>query len=414
MTSSLRISENIKIALRSIRGTLLRTIITATIIAIGITALVGMLTAIEGLEVAINKNFSRMGANTFTIKDKSGKMEVFGTQKQTKYESIKYLQTRQFKENFEFPATVAVSAVVSFQGILKSNFAKTNPNNRILAIDEDYLELSASDIYKGRNFSQFEISEGSPVAVIGYDIATGLFPKGKAIDSFVSYNGVKFKVVGILEKKGGSIGFGGEDRMMYIPINRARSLYLSNNTNYVILVGVSNGNLIDVAIDEAKITLRKIRKLHPGEEDNFEIFKSNSATEDLLQNLKALTLSATIISLITLIGAAIGLMNIMLVSVTERTREIGTRMALGARPKTILSQFLTEAIVICIIGGLAGIVLGIAIGNIVGMMMSTGFIVPWLWILIALTICIVVGLLAGIYPARKAAKLNPIDALRYE
>jgi len=414
LTSSLRISENIKIALRSIRGTLLRTIITATIIAIGITALVGMLTAIEGLEVAINKNFSRMGANTFTIKDKSGKMEVFGTQKQTKYESIKYLQTRQFKENFEFPATVAVSAVVSFQGILKSNFAKTNPNNRILAIDEDYLELSASDIYKGRNFSQFEISEGSPVAVIGYDIATGLFPKGKAIDSFVSYNGVKFKVVGILEKKGGSIGFGGEDRMMYIPINRARSLYLSNNTNYVILVGVSNGNLIDVAIDEAKITLRKIRKLHPGEEDNFEIFKSNSATEDLLQNLKALTLSATIISLITLIGAAIGLMNIMLVSVTERTREIGTRMALGARPKTILSQFLTEAIVICIIGGLAGIVLGIAIGNIVGMMMSTGFIVPWLWILIALTICIVVGLLAGIYPARKAAKLNPIDALRYE
>ncbi|MCK9480907.1 MAG: ABC transporter permease [Bacteroidia bacterium] len=410
----MRISENIKIALRSIRGTLLRTIITATIIAIGITALVGMLTAIEGLEVAINKNFSRMGANTFTIKDKSGKMEVFGTQKQTKYESIKYLQTRQFKENFEFPATVAVSAVVSFQGILKSNFAKTNPNNRILAIDEDYLELSASDIYKGRNFSQFEISEGSPVAVIGYDIATGLFPKGKAIDSFVSYNGVKFKVVGILEKKGGSIGFGGEDRMMYIPINRARSLYLSNNTNYVILVGVSNGNLIDVAIDEAKITLRKIRKLHPGEEDNFEIFKSNSATEDLLQNLKALTLSATIISLITLIGAAIGLMNIMLVSVTERTREIGTRMALGARPKTILSQFLTEAIVICIIGGLAGIVLGIAIGNIVGMMMSTGFIVPWLWILIALTICIVVGLLAGIYPARKAAKLNPIDALRYE
>lgn len=414
MTSSLRISENIKIALRSIRGTLLRTIITATIIAIGITALVGMLTAIEGLEVAINKNFSRMGANTFTIKDKSGKMEVFGTQKQTKYESIKYLQTRQFKENFEFPATVAVSAFVSFQGILKSNFAKTNPNNRILAIDEDYLELSASDIYKGRNFSQIEISEGSPVAVIGYDIATGLFPKGKAIDSFVSYNGVKFKVVGILEKKGGSIGFGGEDRMMYIPINRARSLYLSNNTNYVILVGVSNGNLIDVAIDEAKITLRKIRKLHPGEEDNFEIFKSNSATEDLLQNLKALTLSATIISLITLIGAAIGLMNIMLVSVTERTREIGTRMALGARPKTILSQFLTEAIVICIIGGLAGIVLGIAIGNIVGMMMSTGFIVPWLWILIALTICIVVGLLAGIYPARKAAKLNPIDALRYE
>ncbi|MCO6495294.1 MAG: ABC transporter permease [Bacteroidetes bacterium] len=410
----MRLSENIKIAINSIRGTLLRTIITAAIIAIGITALVGMLTAIEGLEIAINKNFSRMGANTFSIRERSGKMEVFGTSKQVKYETIKYQQTQLFKNKFIFPSRVAISAFINFQGVIKSNYAKTNPNNRILAIDEDYISLSGSDIKKGRNFSSFEISEGSPVAIIGYDIASALFPNGNAIDSTISYGSIKFKVIGILEKKGGSMGFGGEDRIMYIPINRARSLYLSSNTNYVIMVGVSNGALMEPAIEEARITLRQIRKLHPGEDDNFEISKSNSATESLLQNLKALTFSATIISLITLIGAAIGLMNIMLVSVSERTREIGTRIALGARRRTIMSQFLTEAIIICLIGGLVGIVLGITIGNIVGIMMSTGFIIPWAWIILALAICIIVGLIAGVYPARKAAKLNPIDALRYE
>jgi putative ABC transport system permease protein len=411
---SLKTTENIAIALRSIKGTLLRTLITVSIIGIGITALVGMLTAITGLELAINKNFSRMGANTFTIKEKTGTSSIFGVGSRTQYAKIDYRQLSLFKEKFPVPSQIAGSAFVANQAMIQSYFAQTNPNNRVLAIDNQYLDLSGSDLQQGRNFSEFEISKGSPVCVIGYDVANALFPQGKALDSTVNFKGIKLKVVGILNKKGGSMGYGGEDRVMYLPIQTARAMFLSSSTSYIITVGVERGELLEPASEEARNTLRSIRKLAPEMEDNFEVAKSNNATQKLMENLQALTFSATILSFITLIGAAIGLMNIMLVSVTERTREIGTRIALGAKPSTIQKQFLMEALVICQLGGIAGVVMGISIGNIVGALMDVGFFIPWAWIILAFAICLVVGLGAGYYPAKKAGKLNPIDALRHE
>jgi putative ABC transport system permease protein len=408
------IAENIKMALNAIKGSLLRTIITCLIITLGITALVGMLTAIDGLEMAINKNFAKMGANTFNIRDRASNVSFGRRAERKQYPKIDFRQANIFKKELGNIATVSVSAFVSFTGIIQSYYTKTNPNSRILAVDENYALLAGDEFLHGRNFTQFEADNGTPVAVIGYDIAHALFPDGKAIDSAVFYQGNRYNVVGVLNKKGGSMGFGGEDRVMYMTLFHGRQKYLNSYSNFLITTGAKHVELVNSTIEEARVVMRKIRKLSPAEKDNFEITKSDALANKQIDNLKALTITATFIAFITLFGAAIGLMNIMLVSVTERTKEIGTRKALGATKSSIKWQFLSEALVICQLGGLGGIVLGISIGNIVGLLMGVSFIIPWPWILLSIGLCFLTGLIAGIYPAIKAAKLDPIEALRYE
>jgi putative ABC transport system permease protein len=411
----LEIKENLNIAWKSILGSKLRTIITGLIIAIGIMSLVGMLTAIEGLDKAIMANFNKMGANSFTVRNKSGTGRIKGKNESENivYTIISFNQAVAFKNRMSNQADVSISAAIGMAQTIKSEYGQTNPNSRILAIDENYITISGTEIIEGRNFSLTEMQLGTPVAIVGMDIKKALF-KGPILDSFISYNGNRYKVIGVLEKKGSSMGFGGEDRVVYIPVNHAKGKYLNANTNFVISASVSNIKNIEFVMDEAILAMRSIRNLKPIESNNFEISKSDALVNDLKQNLYAITFAATIISFITLLGAAIGLMNIMLVSVTERTKEIGTRKALGATKRSILTQFLTEALVICQLGGLLGIILGITIGNMVGLLMNTPFVIPWLWILVAVSISFIVGITAGIYPARKASKLDPIEALRHE
>ena len=210
------------------------------------------------------------------------------------------------------------------------------------------------------------------------------------------------------------MGMGGEDRMAFLSVTEAKGQFLNLESSFNISVAVNNIQQLDMAVSEAEGLMRSIRRIRTGDELNFSVVKSDAITEKLKDNLSSIKMAATFIAVITLIGASIGLMNIMLVSVTERTREIGTRKALGATPGIIQQQFLTEAAVICQIGGLGGILLGVILGNIVSLLMSSGFIMPWAWMLLAVIVCFVVGVLAGLYPARKAAKLDPIEALRYE
>lgn len=408
-------TENIKIALNAISSNLLRSILTMLIIAIGITALVGILTAIDSIKQSINSNFTSLGANTFTIRNKELVVRIGrGGRKPKKYPEITFEQAERFKALFTFRSNVSVSTVASQGATLKYKSLKTNPNIAVFAGDENYLQSGGYDLSQGRNFSVTEVERSANVVIIGQEIVKKIFPKQKNVINEVVNIGVgKYKIIGILEEKGASMGMGG-DKVIIIPITNGRQYFGNDNMSYVLNVTSENPQEMQIAEGEAKGLLRQIRQVKLGQPDNFEIVKSDSLANILIDNIKYVTIAATIIGFITLLGAAIGLMNIMLVSVTERTREIGIRKSLGATSKNIRFQFLVEAVVICQLGGLLGIVLGIATGNVTSYFVGAGFIIPWFWILSGLFICLTVGLIAGIYPAIKASQLDPVEALRNE
>ncbi len=407
--------ENFKISLNAIRSNPLRTILTILIIAFGIMALVGILTAIESIKGSINNSFSMMGANTFTITSRGMRVHMPGKRYRTKNHSeISFQQAQDFKENFEFPATVSVWTYATGGATVKYQFNKTNPNITVYGVDEDYLSTAGEEIEKGRLFSNTEIEAGRAVALIGQDLVKKLFGKNvDPIDKYISVGGAKYKVIGTLKSKGSAFG-GGTDRSVYIPVSNVTVYFARPNMNYSIYVKPNDPKLLDHATTEAEGIFRIVRRLSATDESDFNIERSDSLAEMLIDNLKYVTIAATIIGIITLLGAAVGLMNIMLVAVAERTREIGTRKAIGAKASLIKQQFLFEAIVICQFGGALGVILGVLMGNIVSLITSSPFYVPWLWMFVGLFVCFVVGLASGYIPAVKASRLDPIEALRYE
>lgn len=412
MSVQMNYKENVAVALQSIGGNRLRTSLTALIIAIGIMALVGILTAIEGIRQYTNDAFSSMGANSFTIRNRGTGIKFGGGRRRT-YPSIRYEEAIHFKEAFKLPALISINTNASNGATAKFNDLKTNPNISVLGADENYLATGGYKLAEGRNFSATELTYGTNVVIIGDEIKNKLFKNQDPIDQILTIGANKFRVIGVTQSKGASAGMGG-DKVCIIPIFKAKQITTSSSPSYTISVMVSSPAALDATTSEATALFRNVRRLPVGREDNFEITRSDSIQQQLSDQMRNLTIAGWVIGLITLMGASIGLMNIMLVSVTERTREIGVRKALGATPAVIRKQFLIEAIVICLMGGTAGVILGMLIGNIIALQGNGAFVIPWLWIASAFAVCTIIGLLSGFYPANKASKLDPVEALRYE
>lgn len=411
------IRENIREGLRSVRANLLRSVLTATIVAFGIMALVGILTAIDSLQASITSNFASLGANSFTIENKdAGNRRRSGGMQEKTYPELSFFEANRFKDYYKIPSKVAISTMVTYGGEAKYGSKKTNPNMIVSGADENYLDLTGYLLEEGRNFTPSEIQNASNVIIIGPTVRDALFDKKEnPVGAEIMVLNNRFRVIGVMEEKGSMGGNSGSSRAMLIPVTGAGRFATEQALSYVVEVEIDDPARLENAMGEATGLMRAIRQDDLGQPDSFQLSRNISAAEELAETSNALRIGGAVISFITLLGASIGLMNIMLVSVTERTREIGVRKALGATPKKIRQQFLIEAIIICLLGGFVGIVLGIVIGNLVSTVIGESiFIVPWLWILIGVTICILVGLGSGYYPARKASRLDPVDSLRFE
>ncbi len=405
--------ENFKIARQSLKVNRLRAILTILIIAIGIMALIGILTSIEAIRSSLSSNFSSLGSNTFRITSWSIQ-QGHGERDRIDYKDISFREAQLFKERYDFPATISISMRGSQQAIIKYKSKKSNPNISLFGVDENYFAVSGYEIEQGRNFSFQEAMQGTFVVIIGKEIQNTMFPANEnPIGKKILIGNGRYTVIGVLKSKGSSFG-GGGDKICFVPLQNARSQFSTGSNTYTINVMPQVPEYLDDAVAEAEGVFRVVRKLRTTEENNFEISKSDSLVNMLMDNIKYVTIAATLIGIITLIGASIGLMNIMLVSVTERTREIGTRKAMGATPSVIRQQFLFEAIYIGQLGGFFGIMLGVIVGNLIALAIGGPFVVPWLWVFGGVLLCFAVSVFSGYIPANKAAKLDPIEALRYE
>jgi putative ABC transport system permease protein len=406
--------ENIKVAFGSIRANWLRSFLTIMIIAIGIMALIAILTAGDGLVFAMSDNFSKMGSNSFSIEPASQTIQSNKGGRVTRRAGpITFDEATEFYDRFE--GQVAISMRATGSATIKYAKEKTNPTVSVYGVNNEYLQISKYNIEEGRGFSNTELQNANNRAIIGPDIVKDIFggEATNAVNKNISIGNKKYKVVGVLESMGSSMNQNA-DRLVFIPLVNAKRIYGTDRTYYDLSVGVSNPEYIDDAVGQAIGMMRGIRRLKISEDNDFEIERSDGLMEKINDNTRSIRWSIAGIGLITLFGAAIGLMNIMLVSVTERTKEIGVRKALGASKFNIRLQFLTEAIVLCLIGGVIGIILGILGGNLVTYLLGSAFVIPYGWVLLGFSFCIFVGIAAGLYPAYKASNLDPIESLRYE
>ncbi len=406
------IGEIIKLALNTIRTNKLRASLTLSGIVIGVFSIIAIMTALAALQKGIESGLTVLGTNSFQIQ-KMPVLNVGGPQSR-KYRNrpdITYEQGLQLMERATEYKHICLEDW-KMAKVFKYGKYSTNPNMFLGGVTADFLPTNDYSIKEGRFFTEREIQSASAVTVIGLEVVDKLFPKENPLLKQVILDGHEYTVIGILESKGESFGQS-RDNIALVPITKTLEIY-GKDVSINISVQARSRETYNDCMENIINTFRIIRKVKPGEENNFEIFSNESLIASVNNFTKYFKYGAGFISFIALIAAGIGIMNIMLVSVTERTREIGIRKAVGATNSNILFQFLIEAITLCQIGGMVGILLGIISGNLLGAYLKSEVVIPLDWVIIGFLICAIVGVIFGVYPAYKASKLNPIDALRYE
>jgi putative ABC transport system permease protein len=407
--------ESIAMALGAIRASKLRSILTLLGVVVGVFSIIAVMTAVGVLRNSIEEGLTQLGANTFQIQ----KMPTeFNSSPEERHRlrnrrNITFEQAQAVRDKSTLATAVGIECW-EFGRMVFWQDKKTNPNIQIAGETLEGIVTNDWTVESGRGLSTQDLDLARPVVILGRSVVERLFPEYLSpVGEIIRVDGVLYQVVGVFQKKGGALG-GNQDNFITMPLTTFFLKYGKADKSVNIMVKALNHDVVEDAIEQCRSILRVARNVAPGNPDDFAYFSNDSLIKEFNEFTFYLRLGVLLVSSIALLAAGVGIMNIMLVSVTERTREIGIRKSVGAQKRDILSQFMVEAIILCEIGGILGVVLGILGGNVVGLLLSVPAVIPWDWAAIGIGVCSIVGFIFGVYPAWKAATLDPIEALRYE
>ncbi len=405
------LAEIFRLAFSSLTANKLRSSLTVLGIAVGVFSVIGVMTFINGMRGSIESGLNVLGANSFQI-SKFPAISFSDWNRFRNRRDVTYAIANRFKDLMGDAAKVNLQIGRGGQTVSYRD-RRTNPNVRLIGTDENYVTALNFDIVAGRNLGADDVEYGRPVCLLGSDVVLKLFAGEEAVGQRVRMNGQNYTVVGLLAPKGTAFG-GNPDALVITPISRFLAVYGRSMRSINLNVQAPSQAELSATQDKAVGMMRLVRGLRPEDINDFEIFSNESLIDAFNKIADVVSAGALIISAIALLASGVGVMNIMLVSVTERTKEIGIRKSIGAKKRSILLQFLAEAVALSLIGGIAGVAVGVGGGNAAAYFMNTAINFPWMWAGIGLAVCGGIGVIFGLYPAWKAASLDPIEALRYE